>query len=501
MATTTVGLLSLPDELLDLITRLVHEGSVYESRVTLLFVCRRIGRLAQKHLYRSPTSTVRDIFDKERLDLFNQALRSRPKLREYVQQITLAPVCKRKRTSKREAAFLDTQGVAELGSLLLRLPNVTDVTLACFSCEAVDELLFTIACMPRASRITMDASYAVADWTEGLWSRLTDMSALRHLTICFTGNHFRLPSASSAFPGLEELRTLELPSSFIADDADATSLAAFSPKLEKLVVNSRHRDYFRENADDENDLEGDAELRYPFLRSIPTSLSHLQINGPADLERDRALLDIPGLRQLTLGWGSKLAEVVPILAQAKIEHIALETGAIAEDADIAALLEGPRRLLSLRRLSLNHVDLGTLPMVSRVQELRAKLECRTSAECAGDLTKSGALRALGDLSSVWPRGCSGVGIECAFELAETVGVVLDGNAVDCLEWDRLVVVEFERMLVDRIARAHALVVECLGADHAAVVVRQRHPDLVSRIEGRGGGDSGGDDGTSSGTVT
>ncbi|GAA5989905.1 hypothetical protein JCM10908_002373 [Rhodotorula pacifica] len=456
---TRTSLLSLPDELLEVILTTVLAGRPRPPASQVALICRRVARLVRQPLYYEialgPSSG--------KWRQCHKLLMERADLRELVKDVTL---------------YTDDDGISstalsECAKLLAELPQLDTLSIEAVApliADLFDKISAHGLLSARHVSIPLfpnddDPEDAVYDavW----WPSLARLPRLRQISLSPGDNcaevTLRFPATTTPLP-LTAVHTLEIYGPAFSAQGPG-DLADLLPHLERLDLT-----FF-----------DDAATLLHILKTAPVTLKHLHIYNScaADAQIPPILDRFPHLDQLSIPNHLQTRLLLPFLLSSRIRSLSFHhdfsedhEGVTVTDEFLLKLVGAAEGMQCLERL---HLDYAWVRHDVAIQEEIA-MAIKTAAR--DDLVKVRA-----HVGPDWPTGCSARGLESVIEVAHARGIHLSGDALRCLDWDR----HFDE-LVERLLVGHALaendytlIEEYLGEQGAGAAISRQRPRLAELV--------------------
>ncbi|KPV72012.1 uncharacterized protein RHOBADRAFT_56149 [Rhodotorula graminis WP1] len=404
-------LLSLPDELLDIICGKVHVAKLSP-------ICRRLYPFQQKRLYERIT-----IRSYPALASLCATVHNSDFIGTLVISLQLGFVSwAAPNMTATDGRLCQTVSSDEFYDLIRRLSSLRTFTVKDIDTDLLDVFLWNTEApldLPRLDRLSFSTE-RVGGLDQGDWVRnLARSPRLTSLEIKLHAQNSPLPSMPSMpspLPQLASLRVLELAGADLGGWV-GPALAVIAPH----VVDLRVREHRAPPAYER------------ILRQAPTGLRRLTLCSPlanVSAARPGVLLDqvLPRfgrLQHLTLSQHSFTpSHLAPYLASlASLRVLGFGWASSPTDDLLLDLLKGPHRLQHLRGLELNHVEGIRGPSIN--ESAPVPLDAETAVK-QFEFAWS---------APVWPVGCTEDGLEAALAAASDAGVEVTGSAVGAVGWD------------------------------------------------------------------
>ncbi|GAA5989940.1 hypothetical protein JCM10908_002386 [Rhodotorula pacifica] len=358
---------------------------------------------------------------------------------------------------------------------------------------------------------------------------LAQYSSLRSLSILGASpDEIQLILGAPSCPILDNIRHLELRcggdpnlgfTGVFKHKALWWNLLQRMPTLEELVLSS---DILNEETEsrivfDEHDMPQPLpSVRYlklespvflpeqiPLLEALLPNLEHLNLDCIFNEDVKHILDGAPvGLRRLTLCWANRdnrshaslpldrfarldtlsLWDIAapllfPALRTTSIQSLHFDLATEVTDELLLGLVSGPTRMKHLASLRIDYIwTHGNEEALRRLAGLLATIQGDDLEDVRDRMRPS------------WPEGCSASGLQKTIEAARPNRIKVYGRAVDCLDWDHRFSDLAERCLVDHaLAENDYTIIEpYLGEEGAGAAILRQRPRLAELVaKGRG----------------
>ncbi|GAA5989942.1 hypothetical protein JCM10908_002387 [Rhodotorula pacifica] len=453
------SLLSLPDELLEVILTTVLAGRPRSPASQLALICRRMARLVRQPLYYEITLRL----SSRKCRKLHKLLMERADLRELVKDVTLYDI---------DDDGIPSIALSECAELVAKLPQLDTLSLEAVSsviAKLFDEIFAQGQLSARHVSISLfpdndDPEDAVHDavW----WPSLARLPRLRQISL-YPGDDanvtLRFPAATTPLP-LTAVRKLDIYGTVFSAKGPA-DLADLLPHLERLDLT----------------FHNNAEGLVRSLQAAPGTLTHLHIytSCAADAQILPILNRFPHLDHLSIPNNLQLRLLLPFLLSSRIRLLSFHHDLSAEhegvnvtDEFLLKLVSAAEGMQCLKRLQ---IDYAWARHDVHVQEEIANA-IRTAAR--DDLDWTRARR-----GPHWPAGCSAKGLESVIEVARTRGIHISGDTLHCLDWHRHFDDLVERCLVDHALAEndYTLIEQYLGEEGAGAAILHQRPRLAELV--------------------
>lgn len=449
-SSTTCHLLLLPDELLDIIFRLVY-ALPHSRRSTSSYpvplhspLSRRLYRAQRPYLYRLVYICLY-----ANLSSLCDTIRNVPGVGAHVEELVLDKPDDKPHDKNAEdededdwRATADFYGEAtswvniddkhvgavdpaHFYALLERLPRLKILRIPHIDSRLTDLVLTderVPACIAklehlevRADKIGSPAREPTVNWV----ALLARYPSLTTLDLDQTRPGSLLSLVTSPAPVLEALKVLRLSGNDL-DFWSAPPLGKLAPNLDEL--------YLADEASTEVDFR-------PALVRAPKGLRRLYLGSSEpplvrpDTFVDAFLPRFTRLEHLTLGAGTFSSPGLLLALQRlpALHTLAFGRGAPVPDILLEHLVAGPLRIPSLHHLRLFHISCTRAPPIDRTspQPFPPQDERRTPKFRMSNWWRAPR----------WPSGGTEAGLAAAIETARSSGISVEGDAVECVGWE------------------------------------------------------------------
>lgn len=395
----TSPLLRLPDELLADIFASVES----QDAIPLMRVCKRVKSMARVRAF----STV-VVTDQPRFEALAAHIRD---IGRHIKLLILNGV-----PEVDEDEELDDSTAVKLDRVFRRINGLESLTLGKLKVGVYDALLDSGA-FPRLKKLKSLTMGVPDDWYDDLpeqwWTAFARCRQLEELTLDGCAYLSTTGVTDETMYTLPAIRRLHLRLDVHGFDVP-TDFAVRLPALQALTIDTSEEDIF--------------ELCPNLLHNLEPALQCLEVHEFPSYEFDQTpphLERLTGLRQLFLGEGrvepEELLKALPALKQ--LESLTFGLGACASDFLLTSLFKEAPTLPALKRLTLDHVAAAR----------GTTIESQGYEPPSSDEEDEGHMYP-GWEAPEWPHGCSEDGVWKVESLADRIGVVVDGTAVDACNW-------------------------------------------------------------------
>ncbi|POY76445.1 hypothetical protein BMF94_0645 [Rhodotorula taiwanensis] len=450
---TSISLLHLPVELLSEIVAHASDPDSTSVLARLTRVCKRLRPIVEEALYREIDVDQ----DTGRLALITRTLLDRSTTLILIHKLRIdmrafGHATQIDESGARESQPATSSPAAFFGSL--HFPLLRRLALVSVNPILLTDLL--AAELPSAAP-TLQSLYVhicrhggdpMTEW----FSYLARLPLLRDLELIAYESNLILPLESPELVPLLQLASAHIPGDIVCPASSAT-VSRLMPNLMCLSV---------ENG------EG-AALRH-IVAGAPAGLTSLSLLEGDDIAIEDYLARFPLLETLHIGAGFNPDRLLPLLTSSQIARLGFDWHLPATYDFLLAIVTGPQRMPRLRSLTLMHADCGAAG--SHLQEVLENLNDATP-----DTIQARVSSLRGDYEPNFQPGCTAAGLARVLRSATANGINVDGQALECIDWNADFDRRLEQYFVEQAVRTRTLAVmeRYYGrAEAAAIFARFRY---------------------------